>query len=101
MSVTPISQGFGPIATPQSLPQLGGSASDGLSFTKVMSDAMDGVQGLQDTAHASANRFLSGETEELHQVALDQQKAAIGLDLFLQVRNKVVSAYQEIMKMQI
>ena len=101
MSINPISPGFTPIVTPQGLPDLKGSAGGEFGFGKVMSDAMGGVQGLQDTAHASANRFLSGETEELHQVALDQQKAALGLDLLLQVRNKVISAYQEIMKMQI
>jgi flagellar hook-basal body complex protein FliE len=44
---------------------------------------------------------MNGETEEIHKVALDQQKAAISLDLFLQVRNKVINAYQEIMKMQV
>jgi flagellar hook-basal body complex protein FliE len=44
---------------------------------------------------------MSGATGEIHKVALDQQKAAIALDLFLQIRNKVISAYQEIMKIQI
>ena len=66
-----------------------------------MSDALETVGALQNTAHASAESFMSGETEEIHKVALDQQKAALSLDLFLQVRNKIVNAYQEIMKMQV
>ena len=39
--------------------------------------------------------------EDLHKVALDQQRAGIAFDLFLQVRNKMVSAYQEVMRMQV
>ncbi len=66
-----------------------------------MSDALEGVGALQDAAHTSAESFMNGETEEIHKVALDQQKASLSLDLFLQVRNKVVNAYQEIMKMQV
>ena len=43
----------------------------------------------------------SGETEELHQVILAGQRAEIAFETFLQVRNKVVQAYQEIMRMPI
>ncbi len=45
-------------------------------------------------------KFLTGENEELHTTVLAAQKAEIAFDLGLQVRNKVVSAYQEIMRMQ-
>ena len=52
------------------------------------------------TPSASVERFLSGEGEELHTTILATQRAELSFDLFLQVRNKVVSAYQEIMRMQ-
>ena len=52
-------------------------------------------------AQATVDRFLSGEGEELHHVAMAAQKAELSFDLFMQVRNKVVSAYQEIMRMQV
>jgi flagellar hook-basal body complex protein FliE len=45
-------------------------------------------------------RFLSGEGEELHQTVMATQQAELSFELFLQARNKVVSAYQEIMRMQ-
>jgi len=45
-------------------------------------------------------QFLSGEGGELHSTILATQKAELSFDLFLQMRNKVVSAYQEIMRMQ-
>jgi flagellar hook-basal body complex protein FliE len=45
-------------------------------------------------------RFLSGEGEDLHSTILASQRADLEFQMFMQVRNKVVSAYQEIMKMQ-
>lgn len=68
-------------------------------WSAALRDAMEGVQTLQSTARQGAARFMAGESEDLHQIAIDQQKAAIAFDLFLQVRNKVVQAYQEVMRM--
>jgi len=62
---------------------------------------METVEGLGTQAKQSAKRFLSGEGEEIHQVAMAAQKAELSFDLFMQVRNKVVSAYQEVMRMQL
>jgi len=54
----------------------------------------------QTNAGQSVDKFLSGESEELHSTALAVQRAELEFELFLQVRNKVVQAYQEIMRMQ-
>ena len=65
---------------------------------------LDGtIQALQSTgkeADTQVQKFVSGESEDLHNMALAAQKAEMAFDLSLQVRNKVVQAYQEIMKMQ-
>ena len=62
---------------------------------------MKGGASFQDVfASASVERFLAGEGEELHTTILATQRAELSLELFLQARNKVVSAYQEIMRMQ-
>ena len=100
MSVNAISTGAQPIIAPASVKGIDGPSSGGRGFGTFMTDALNGVDEMQKAAHASAESFMRGETQEIHKVALDQQRAAIALDLFLQVRNKVVSAYQEIMKMQ-
>lgn len=71
------------------------------SFAQAMSDAMGSVNDLQQQAHASIDSFMAGENTDIHKIALDQQKASVSFDLFLQVRNKAVSAYQEIMRMQV
>jgi len=70
-------------------------------FSSVLTGALNAVDGLQKNAEAEIARFLRGEGVDLHQVALAQQQAQLGFELFLQVRNKAVQAYQEIMRMQI
>lgn len=70
-------------------------------FGQLVRQAMNTVDGLQKDSHASVQRMLSGEVEDLHKVALDHQRAALAFDMFLQVRNKAVQAYQEVMRMQL
>jgi flagellar hook-basal body complex protein FliE len=85
------------------LPEVGrtsGSGPAGTGFQDVFARAIQGVEAAGQNASASMERFLSGEGEELHSAVLATQKAELSFDLFLQVRNKVVSAYQEIMRMQ-
>ena len=77
------------------------STPGGDAFHSAFADALAKVEGFQQNAEASVNRFLSGEGEELHQVALAAKQADLSFDLFLQVRNKVVNAYEEVMRMQV
>lgn len=79
----------------------GSSAPAGEAFHAAFTDAIAKVEGFQQNAQASINRFLSGEGEELHQVALAAKQAELSFDLFLQVRNKVIGAYEEVMRMQV
>lgn len=76
------------------------SASSG-SFQSMLQSMIGGVEQSQAQAQQAAESFLTGGNEELHSVALASQRAELQFDLFLQVRNKAVSAYQEIMKMQL
>src|SRR5215471_17143536 len=72
----------------------------GGGFQDVFASAVQSVEAFGNNASASVERFLSGEGEELHQTVLATQQAQLAFELFLQARNKVVSAYQEIMRMQ-
>lgn len=69
-------------------------------FQAVLNTAIQAVETSHTEAQTAVNQFLSGESEDLHKVALAGQRAELTSELFLQVRNKVVSAYQEIMRMQ-
>lgn len=91
-----------PIAAPvlpDAIRPAGAAANTG-GFQEVLAAAMRGVETTNRTAAASVERFLAGEGEELHTTMLATQRAELAWELFLQARNKVVSAYQEIMRMQ-
>lgn len=76
-------------------------AERGGGFEDVFANAVREVDAFGRQAAGSVERFLSGESEELHTAVLATTRAELSFDLFLQTRNKVVSAYQEIMKMQL
>jgi flagellar hook-basal body complex protein FliE len=84
---------------PDSIRTAGQSAGGG-AFQDVFASAIQEVEAFGQNASASAQKFLSGEGEELHTTIMAAQRAELAFDMFLQVRNKVVSAYQEIMRMQ-
>jgi flagellar hook-basal body complex protein FliE len=94
----PIS-GINPISIPSSLPQAGTTGSD--AFSGILSNTIDNLQSLQNQAGNAAQKFMTGENDEIHDIALAGQQAELSFELGLQVRNKVVNAYQEIMKMQL
>ena len=92
-----------PVKMPAGIPSIqpgGGSKGPSAAFQSILTDAIDRVQQFQQNSQSSIEKFLSGEDEEVHKVALATQQAELSFDLFMQVRNKVVSAYQEVMRMQ-
>lgn len=97
-AINPISM----ITVPQVAPTGTSSAASGTgAFQSMLEGMIGGVEQSQTQATQAAQNFLSGGDEELHSVALAAQRADLQFNLFLQVRNKAVSAYQEIMRMQV
>lgn len=97
-----------PISLPASLPvreirapELVRESAGASEFGGLLRDSIARVEGLRADAGESVGRMLAGEGGELHQVALATQQAELAFELFLQVRNKMVQAYQEIMRMQV
>ena len=72
----------------------------GNSFKNILNSAIGEVESTRSDAAKSVEHFLSGNGEDLHSTILATQRAELEFQMFMQVRNKVVSAYQEIMKMQ-
>src|SRR5882724_4452184 len=72
----------------------------GNSFKNILNSAIGEVEGARSDAAKSVEHFLSGSGEDLHSTILATQRAELEFQMLMQVRNKVVSAYQEIMKMQ-
>jgi flagellar hook-basal body complex protein FliE len=79
----------------------GAGANDAGAFGGILKDAMQKVGSMSDEASKSVESFLGGEGEDLHKTMLATQRADLASELFLQVRNKVVAAYQEVMRMQV
>jgi flagellar hook-basal body complex protein FliE len=96
--ITPVST----IAVPQSAAvDVSGAAGGTGAFQSMLEGMIGRVEQSQTQARQATQNFLSGGDEELHSVALAAQRADLQFNLFLQVRNKAVSAYQEIMRMQV
>src|SRR5881628_2594366 len=70
-------------------------------FSSILHDAVSQVGEFNDAASKSVESFLSGEGDDLHKTIMATQRADLAMELFLQVRNKVVQAYQEVMRMQV
>ena len=73
----------------------------GPEFANLLKDAMSRVEAAGAEAGRAVDSFLTGGPEDLHSVALAGQKAALQFEMLLQVRNKIVQAYQEVMRMQL
>ncbi|MBL8211677.1 MAG: flagellar hook-basal body complex protein FliE [Bryobacterales bacterium] len=70
-------------------------------FSDMFQNAVDRVELSQQQSEEKTNRLLRGEDQDLHEVILAGQRADLEFQYFLQTRNKVVQAYQEIMRMQL
>jgi flagellar hook-basal body complex protein FliE len=85
---------------PASLPKIEPQSSDG-SFGNTIKNAINDVNKLQGNADQMATKLAAGDAVEVHQAMIAMQKASQALNLTIQVRNKVIEAYQEIMKTQV
>ena len=74
--------------------------SSGGEFQSMFANAINNVESFGKDADTKIGNFLAGEGEELHNVIISTQKADLSFELFQQVRNKVVQASQEVMRMQ-
>ena len=77
------------------------SSSDGASFADTLNKAVTEVNDLQKTADKAMQNLAAGKTDNIPEVMIAAEKADIALKLMVQVRNKMIDAYQEVMKMQV
>lgn len=70
------------------------------TFASFLKTAVDGVAAQEQQAHAVSDLFLVGKAD-VNDVLIAATKAELSLNLTAQVRNKVIDAYQEIMRIQI
>ena len=80
---------------------LTGTGATGSSFANLLHDAVQEVSGKQAAATDAVNGLLAGQNVSLHQAMIAMEEASVSFQLMIEVRNKMLEGYQEIMRMQI
>lgn len=76
-------------------------ATPGANFTDYLKKSMGDVNELLNSADKKASDLAVGRSENLHDASIAMEKAETALKLLVQVRNKALDAYHEIMRMQL
>jgi flagellar hook-basal body complex protein FliE len=71
------------------------------AFSTYLKNAIQDVNALQQESDKLNLGLATGQVQDVHQVMIASQKASLAIDMAMQLRNKAVEAYQEIMRMQI
>jgi flagellar hook-basal body complex protein FliE len=71
------------------------------SFSDTLKDALQEVNQLQKVSDQKMQDLATGKTDNIPEVMIAAEKADIALKLMVQVRSKIIDAYQEVMKMQV
>lgn len=78
-----------------------GSGPEQLAFGEAMTAAFNQINVLQHTAGDMTQDYTMGKTTDIAGVMMARQKSSLGFELTLQVRNKLMKAYQDIMSMPV
>lgn len=90
---TPFIQGLtNPIAKPENKAE---------GFGEIFKQALQEVNQSQQVSDKLTTELATGKVDNIHEVMIASEKASLSLELTMQVRNKVVEAYQEVMRMQV
>ena len=89
-------QSLGSISTPQ--PQ---SVQAGRSFSDFLGQMVQDVNATQASAAGAVEGVLTGQNVPLHQAMIAMEEASVSFQLMVEVRNKLLESYQELMRMQI
>lgn len=85
----------------QSIIQNKQTVNSEIKFSDTLNNALKQVNADMNAAEVLSRQVATGDIQDLHQAMIAMEKANLGLQLTVQVRNKVVEAYQEVMRMQV
>jgi flagellar hook-basal body complex protein FliE len=71
------------------------------SFSNILSDAVDYIEETEAESDAASQALLTGESDDIHTALIAAQKAEIAVSYAVQIRNKMIEAYNDIMNMQV
>jgi flagellar hook-basal body complex protein FliE len=76
------------------------SEAEGGGFGATLKNAISQVNELSDNSNQKVAELVQGDRQDVHNVMIAVEKADIAFQLMMQVRNKIVNAYQEVSKLQ-
>lgn len=88
----------------ESTPNIGsgeGTHKAGTDFSKFLKDALNQVDALQTNADAASLQLATGKVQDMSEVMVALEKASLSLSLTVSIRDKVLDAYNQVMRMQI
>jgi flagellar hook-basal body complex protein FliE len=91
---------IGPVASPIA-PSISGASKTATDFASSLKDAVESVNQAQKESDRKMQELATGKSNNIHETMIAAEKADLSLRLMVQVRNKIIEAYQEVMKMQV
>jgi len=95
--VGPLQEGGGP----RKSVRIGGERKDVPSFKETLKETMKNVNDMQVKADKSIEKMVAGEITDVHQVMSAVQEANVAFNMMMEIRNKVMDAYQEVLRMRL
>jgi len=71
------------------------------SFGDMLSNAIQGVDDTMKSSEAAVQNFVTGQTDNIHDVMISMQQAQLSFQMMVEVRNRLIETYQELSRMQI
>lgn len=94
-------RGLGALSTNDLLKNRPTEKSGGSDFADVLKESLEEVNDLQEKGQKAMSDLATGQVKDLHQAAIAIDKAELSMKLMLEVRNKAINAYKEILRTQI
>ena len=87
--------------SPGAASQAAGASQTGGNFQNMLGDFVNEVSAQQSAGSDAVNGLLSGKNVSLHQAMISMEEASVSFQLMVEVRNKLLDSYQELMRMQV
>lgn len=107
-SVSPLLSGASPLAKVDAplpkfpgLPAGAAGAAPAEGFGRMLDGLVASVDAKQAEAQMLTKKVLLGDSDQLHQSVIAMQEAGVSFSLMVEVRNKLIDSYQELMRMQV
>ena len=99
--INPINKQITEIQFSKQLESIKSDKTKEVSFDKTLKGFINEVDNAQKFAGESVEKLLTGEIKDIHDVMVAVEKAGTSFELMMEIRNKMIDAYREIMRMQV